>query len=603
MALTRTQATRNGVQTPGRGRTIPPMPRPARTLAPPPPASRGPVVVGSVAVALLLVALATRLPDLGHYANTDVAHVWYGRIRRFWASFVAGRYEGTFQLHPGVTLMWLSGGAIQLGPGLGPELTAEALRVGARPVAIVGAIAAPLTFLFWRAAAGPRHFWPAALAGLLVATEPQLVGHARTIHLDAMAATFCWLAVLAAAVAIRRGTWRWATVAGICLGLGVLTRGAGGTIAMGVALWFVLAAAEDRRRLPRYAGLLAVTAGVALAVFFASWPALWQDPAGTLELLRSEGRRMAGSAHKTFFWGRYYRKDPGLGFYPRALLVRFTPEVLVGGAIGVFMFAGRAARRGLVRVQGRRGALRWALLGLLCAYGPYILILLVTPKKLDRYALPLLPPLCLLAAYGILGVVRRIRPPTLAALLVAFGLVAGWRAVRLARVHPFPITWATDLPGRPAERALMLGWGEGLREAGRFIAADAAARGAAPPRVWSRYWHNSLRPFLPDYEKSRIKRAEYIVRYLPNLQRGWSRDDIKANARGLLHTVELGGRGYVWVLAGPRYTGPTEARPMDGLFPPRPPGFVEKHVPFGRHELLPGTWIGPGAPPDDERSR
>ena len=98
-----------------------------------------------------------------------------------------------------------AGASLKAGPGLEGAITPEMVAAGALPMAIVGVLLGPATFVLWRRLMGPRHTLPALLAGVLLATEPFLVGHARTMHLDLMVTAFAWLAVLCTALALRRG--------------------------------------------------------------------------------------------------------------------------------------------------------------------------------------------------------------------------------------------------------------------------------------------------------------------------------------------------------------------------------------------------------------
>ena len=136
-------------------------------------------------------------------------------------------------------------------------------------------------------------------------------------------------------------------------------------------------------------------------------------------------------------------------------------------------------------------------------------------------------------------------------MLLATGLLLP-RAARLHEVHPYPNTWAGHWLGVDAEAMIMLGWGEGMREAGRFIAADAAG---ARPKVWAGMFAKGLKPWLTfrRIPRRRMRQAEYIVRFISLRQRNWWEKAFKKHLGPKLHTVELGGRSYVDIHAGPAY--------------------------------------------------
>lgn len=504
------------------------------------------------ALALLGLALACRLPHLDAFLNIDAGAEWFRRTEAFWAALRAGRFEDTYQVHPGVTLMWLSGLSLQAGPGLGATPTPAMVAAGALPVALVTSLLAPGTFLLWRRLVGPDGTFAGLVAGGLLATEPFLVGHSRTMHLDALLTTFAWLGVLLAVISLKSNSFRYATAAGIALGLAVLTKVAGGAVALGVGLvggaW-LLRGPERRRRL----GVLGVLVASALLTTLVVWPALWVEPVAVLTRLVEGVTGQVDRGHRVFFDGHYYAADPGAGYYLAVMLARLSPEV------------GVLALVGLVWLLWRPSGERSAILLILLAFSVLLVAQLTAAKKIDRYVLPFFPLLCLAAAHGVEAVGRRLavpRPLTYAGLAL---LLFVPRAVRLVDVHPHPIAWTQDWPGRPAGRAVTLGFGEGLREAAEWIAQDAAGR---RPRVFTGMYRPCLQPWLASHERE-MRDAEYILRYISVIQRGFRSQEYHRTLDGLLHEVVIDGRVFAEIHAGPTYRGPT-GRGLSLPWPPPP---------------------------------
>jgi hypothetical protein len=520
------------------------------------------------ALALLGLALACRLPHLDAFLNIDAGAEWFRRTEAFWAALRAGRFEDTYQVHPGVTLMWLSGLSLQAGPGLGATPTPAMVAAGALPVALVTSLLAPGTCLLWRRLVGPDGTFAGLVAGGLLATEPFLVGHSRTMHLDALLTTFAWLGVLLAVISLKSNSFRYAVAAGIALGLAVLTKVAGGAVALGVGLvggvW-LLRGPGRRRRL----GVLGVLVASALLTTLVVWPALWVEPMAVLTQLVEGVTGQVDRGHRVFFDGHYYAADPGAGYYLAVVLARLSPEV------------GVLALLGLVGLLWRPSGRRSAILLILLAFSVLLVAQLTAAKKIDRYVLPFFPLLCLVAAHGVEAVLwrtRRLRlwrrqppgpgenvaprPLTYAGLAL---LLFVPRAARLVDVHPHPIAWTQDWPGRPAGRAVTLGFGEGLREAAEWIAQDSAGR---RPRVFTGMYRPCLQPWLASSERE-MRDAEYILRYISVIQRGFRSQEYRRTLDGLLHEVVIDGRVFAEIHAGPTYRGPT-GRGLSLPWPPPP---------------------------------
>ena len=106
--------------------------------------------------------------------------------------------------------------------------------------------------------------WPPLVAGLWVALYPPALNYARQL----ISEPWCVTVLLATFWAVLRPGWRWAAVAGLLAGLGVLVR----TPMLGV--WFLMVIAFVCQRRPRNelvafasCSLLVLTAGTALVSY------------------------------------------------------------------------------------------------------------------------------------------------------------------------------------------------------------------------------------------------------------------------------------------------------------------------------------------------
>jgi 4-amino-4-deoxy-L-arabinose transferase-like glycosyltransferase len=207
---------------------------------------------------------------------------------------------------------------------------------------------------------------------------------------------------------------------------------------------------------------------VAALVFVLLWPAMWVDPLGSLSRVFSLASTYASEGHDTplFFNGIIY--DSGQSawyYYPVAYLWRATPVTLLG--LGLALFALIAPRHLPLNMQRRRLAV--ALLLFTALFGLFISL---SEKKFERYLLPVFPALDLVAALGWIGLVDALRGlagrwlgPGLAAVIIlaqAFGVF---------QTYPYYLDYYNPLLGgaKNAPEVMMIGWGEGLDQAGRIL--------------------------------------------------------------------------------------------------------------------------------------
>ena len=143
---------------------------------------------------------------------------------------------------------------------------------------------------------------------------------------------------------------------------------------------------------------LALGAGWAIAaglVVWLLWPAAWTSPIGTVVRAITFSARLGGVPHGpgNFLLGAPI-DDPGPLFYPVALVLRLGPGTMVGLLL-LFLFGAVVPARRVV----------WSLLGYVALF---LVLLTLAPKKVDRYLLPILPALAILAAVGWTEAARRL---------------------------------------------------------------------------------------------------------------------------------------------------------------------------------------------------
>jgi hypothetical protein len=342
---------------------------------------------------------------------------------------------------------------------------------------------------------------------------------------------------------------------------------------------------------------------VALLVVALLWPALWVDPSRALgsylEEIFSNGGRPNGDGQ--FFLGRAVG-DPGPLFYPVVNLFRMTPVTLLG-----LLVLPLALRR--PRIEDRRSkiedrarpssilhppssSIRWstqqrALLAL-CAFVLFwTLVMTLGPKKFDRYVLPTWPAIEILAAAGLVAGVERLRRwgkghgwfsadstgahsrltlrvpvpgsrfPVLrfcgSAVLCSLFFVL--MSVNLAWYHPYYLSYYNPLlgGGAVAQRTLLIGWGEGMDQAGAWLRGQPDISYGPLLSALGR----TLQPFVPvlvrDVNDLVRAPANYAVVYLESAQRGANPPIYNAIQQTIpLQTITIHGIDYATIYQLPK---------------------------------------------------
>jgi 4-amino-4-deoxy-L-arabinose transferase-like glycosyltransferase len=528
------------------------------------------------AAALLLFALAfvPRSLNLDQHATADedltlirsanVAMSLEGRD--WWGTYQVGHPEATVQL---LVALVLGPDALRpyTGDFLGPDsrlaarvpgyfnALVEARRVLVPVHALLIVVSALLAWRLWSPTIG-------LLTGLLLALEPFLVAHGRILRTDALLAELMLVAVLAALAywSTRAGVWA-LLVCAVATGLALLTKTPAlallGAIPVAALVSHLTATADartpsaiaSRRTAGLLVSLIAWLVGSA-AVVSATWPAMWARPIRAIERMIVYTQEKGGSPMDAggFFLGSPVA-DPGPLYYAVALPLRLSPLVLVGLAVWVFLRAPRLRSGvGLVLLTG---------LGLAC-------VLALLPKKADRYILPAIPFLIVVAAVGIAAGSERWR--VLRASVAATGVVAVNTAF-LVMVWPYPLAAYDPLVGgaAAAEEWISVGWGEGLDQLAPILNTRPDATFLTVSTAYPEVLQAQIAGRAVDLDAYDV--ADYVVEYVAASQRRLTTPALAAALAGRepIGRVEIAGSPYaqLYELDRPTFAGNLQVRQLD----------------------------------------
>lgn len=537
---------------------------------------------------LFFLSFLPRLVAIGRYVTPDEP-TWVYRSVQFREALLAGNWAGTLVAgHPGVITTWLGaiGASVHM---LFSTQAAEAyswllkiafltpdnvaaferlavlLSSGRVAVALVNSLGVVVAYFLVRRLWGCK---TAAVAGLLLALDPFLVGLSGLLHVDGLSATFVILSLLALSIGLTSGkaggrTWVWPAAAGALAGLAALTKTPMLLLlpVSGLAMLWTHWRNDGRPPTARAAALLrdGIVWGAAFtAVILALFPALWVSPPAVLAMIGgSANRHLEEALRETFFLGRV-AFDHGPLFYPITLLWRLSPIVW----LALFPVAALLIER---RKDGR-GTAPGVYPVLLLLFWAILFLMVITPaaKKFDRYILPVVPALLVTAAVAWVKWADhdwRIGRRVLA--LAILGHVVYWLVYAA-----YPLAAYNPLAGgsRTAVSVLPAGWGEGIGAAGRWLtrtqpaAESERAIAGIVPALAPFFAGTTLVDGLDDPAS-----ANYTIVTLGGRQlnpAGW---DEQIRGLDLAHVVRFGGLDQAWVYSNP---SPVEAAMPPALLAP-----------------------------------
>ena len=514
-----------------------------------------------IVILLLGGAWFLRSKDLDTFKLTDETK-WGFRSANFTLALHRGDYALTFQRsHPGVTTMWAGTIGMRFAipdyvnrtneyventsykmdlnrAGLG---VMQIIVPGRQVVIAINMLILLVCFFYLRDLIGPL----SALAGLLLLTyEPFVMAHTRILHVDGFLSSFMYLSVIAYMSFLRNGKAYNLALSGVAAGLTWLTKTPGFYLAAGIVLiaflhWIVNLPVRSREEIWK-SGLkaswqLILWGLVGTTIMIILWPAMWVQPFTIIKQLMRESLEYAVQGHTSpvFFNGIIYRD--GIVprsiwyYYPLTYLWRTSPIVILGLLLAMIAYVFR-----LDRMQDRNT--RNLVLSLVLFAAGFMLFMSIGSKRSDRYVLPTIPPLTIVAGLGWTALLRGIQNSKQSRLwkLIPAGIVAIAFMVQMALpivFRPYYLSYFNPLMGgyRKSPGVLQVGWGEGLDEAARYLNAMPGAEDLLVAswyeRVFSEFFVGKTiniedQAEISQGEIEHILDADYIVIYYHQFQRG-----------------------------------------------------------------------------------
>jgi len=496
---------------------------------------------------LFLVAFFPRAYRLDLAGINPDEDTWHERIDNFIAAVREGNWFYTQQsLHPGVTFEWLTaGGKVLLGGNsFWPNHYAMVW-----PIVLVTSFTVVGIYLLLLKLFDPLTSFAASL---LIALDPFFIAHSRVVQMDALLASFMILSALSFLVFQKENSRKYLVFSAVMGGLAILTK----LPALFLVPYVVLILSVDwslRRRdgacpVSTTVATVMMWFAVAGVTFVALYPAMWVDPILTVKNL------IYGLVGRGLTAEGAGMERPGILFYPIVLALRSTPVSLVfgvfGGIWGVWEF-----------LKKKRTVLFF-----LISYSLFFLLqMTIVAKAGDRYLLPAFLGLDILAGYGIskagywiLDIKysisidsknRRLR--TIQYQIISMVLLFTFCFLFLFPLNSCYLTYYNPLfgGGKAAEKLMVVGWGEGLREAAEYLnqKPDAGKLKVAA------FYPDGLQPYFTgeawDICSQGDGGADYAVLYVNMIQRKRCSEFVEKYYENPSpeKVINLNGINYAWI--------------------------------------------------------
>lgn len=566
---------------------------------------------GLIFAILILAIWLPRDLALDRFVSVDEPK-WLARSGNFYLALAKGDLANTFtREHPGVTVTWAGmAGLLWRYPDYvrdAPGQLTDSSQIepiirdhGKQPVQVLAEgrvfmvllVTLVLGAAFYTAIQLLGSGW--ALAGFaLIAFDPFHLALSRLLHLDGLVSSLMLLSILAFlnfSSQETRGRNKFLILSAVAAGLAWLTKSPAFFLVPFIGFVAVIDLLRKRnlsrqlkaREAWRAAGWLAIWAAIGALIFVLLWPAMWVNPVNTLKRVLGEAATYAEEGHSTdvYFNGAVISSDPGrvlngaeqhlygpwakiriVGdegrlFYPITYLWRTTPVVLVGlalAALGIFLPRG-------VQEEGNH---RWVAGVLVLFAFLYTIFMTLGSKKFDRYLLPVYAPLDLVAGMGWVMAARWLveRIPqiqTRFGVPVLLGVVILAQAYGALGTYPYYLSYYNPLMGggEKAPQVMMVGWGEGLDQAARYLNNKPDAQGL---KVMSWYvdgpfsyiFQGQSLGTASEWEetKRQLSRVDYVIIYIHQWQRQLPFSEMLKYFSGLQpeHTIYLNGLEYAQI--------------------------------------------------------
>ncbi len=544
---------------------------------------------------IFALAAVLRLTSLRAFLAHDETIYWEWS-RAFFLALLQGDWQGTIvgPGNPSVTLFWnhtlnmgvkyvwawlngLQATALATWPDFQPKATLGLLVERRLPIVLFNTLAVVFAYRLIHRLYGRR---VALFAAVLLVFDPFYLADSRTSRGEGLLASLVILAILTYLAYWTFGRRRYLFFSGVLAGLALLTKTSG----LSLVIWTIVATpalallgsgVSGRGQLKRMFMPWIAWGLLALAIFWALWPAMWVAPGKVLSFLLSFVSDVGVGGRDNYFWGQVYQDKPLPFYYLVVYILRVTPLACLGLLVA-FWYLGRSYFRRPRLESDRAANLRPLLTALILAFALiYGAMMTVGTLKRDWYLIPAFPALDIVAAVGLVWVFQWVwdhwgrpwvnRVSSQVAWSISLMAVLVLHAATTLPAYPYYYTYWNPvvLGSRWAAQAVMVGWDLDLSVGAHYLNSNPHAENLSAAtrstRGFEQIFNGRTVRWVP--EEPWIQ-ADYLIIRRTHLQLQKIEPALLNYVSHLKldHVVTLGGVDYLWIYAGPRaeyFAGPS----------------------------------------------
>lgn len=329
-------------------------------------------------IVIFVLSVLVRLPNLGYDSINPDAVNWHYRCQQFANGIKYFQFEKTYpHYHPGVTLCHIMFFPTEVYKQLTGKIynTETYLEFN-----FINSLALVLVLSFLISIISYLIGYPHGIYfAIFLNLEPFFFGNSKFIHLDILTSLLLFTAVISYKNFLTHLSKKFLILSSLFLSLAFLTK----SVSIVFIPVFVIALFLLKKD---YIKNIVIFLSTTVLFIFLLFPALWVAPIKTLTTIFKEADRVGvRTGHSQIILGNEVsdEEDPGSMFYGLVLIQKFSPLYLIGLIlIVIYIFSGFKKKLELDNFY----------FVLIFAYLMYILVILISNKKLDRYLLILVPP-------------------------------------------------------------------------------------------------------------------------------------------------------------------------------------------------------------------
>ncbi|MFA5776041.1 MAG: hypothetical protein WC988_00540 [Patescibacteria group bacterium] len=343
-------------------------------------------------ILVALIFLVLRLPGLGSdVLNSDGAR-WHRRSERFLQAIKTGDFASTYQHYqPGVTLMWINSVTKKAVwetqdlfkiPRWTLENSQDFPKIHAVSKSVLVIILSILLIYQMFIITKISSLKVALIYGFFVSTEPYLIGIDRWFHLTSLESYFAFSAYLTYFYSLARRSRLSVLATGALVALSTLSKLTGIIVLPLITVTEIIRGYYAKNIKRSLISLGIIVASFSLVVFVL-FPALWVDFLNVVQKLFGA----VVSAMDNDTRAQYFKPPFSYIYYLVILAYKLSPITLFIFLASLVVFVRQLERK--EPVQGRF---------VLAYFLTFFLVLTMSTKKIDRYALALIQPILLFAS-------------------------------------------------------------------------------------------------------------------------------------------------------------------------------------------------------------